>query len=179
MTWVSAEFRSLDLDRIASCVVLHMRALFLVLALLVAGTSAQADPQRFRAGITRTTVQDVVPFDTLIVYPTDAAEVPFQDGPYTIAASRDAPIASGARFPVVLFSHGGGRTIKAGGSSLLMPLFSRPWRARVLSWSRRFTPDLSLLAKLSKIDHARFTRRSLQCWPIHASRCMPIPTALA
>jgi len=41
MTWVSAEFRSLSLD------------LFLVLALLVAGTSAQADPQRFRAGITR------------------------------------------------------------------------------------------------------------------------------
>jgi predicted dienelactone hydrolase len=63
-------------------------------------------------------VQDVVPFDTLIAYPTDAAEVPFQDGPYTIAASRDTPIASGARFPVVLFSHGGGETIKAGGSSL-------------------------------------------------------------
>jgi predicted dienelactone hydrolase len=69
-------------------------------------------------GITRITVQDVVPFDTLIAYPTDAAEVPFQDGPYTIAASRDTPIASGARFPVVLFSHGGGETIKAGGSSL-------------------------------------------------------------
>jgi predicted dienelactone hydrolase len=118
MTWVSAEFRLLDLDRIPSCVVVRMRALFLALALLVAGTSAQADPQRFRAGITRITVQDVVPFDTLIAYPTDAAEVPFQDGPYTIAASRDAPIASGARFPVVLFSHGGGRTIKAGGSSL-------------------------------------------------------------
>jgi predicted dienelactone hydrolase len=69
-------------------------------------------------GITRITVQDVVPFDTLIAYPTDAAEVPFQDGPYTIAASRDTPIASGARFPVVLFSHGGGETIKAGGNSL-------------------------------------------------------------
>jgi predicted dienelactone hydrolase len=69
-------------------------------------------------GITRITVQDVVPFDTLIAYPTDAAEGPFQDGPYTIAASRDTPIASGARFPVVLFSHGGGETIKAGGSSL-------------------------------------------------------------
>lgn len=95
-----------------------MRALFLVLTLLVAGTSAQADPQRFRAGLTRVTVQDVVPFDTLIVYPTDAAEVAFQDGPYTIVAGRDAPVASGARFPVVFFSHGGGGTIKAGGSSL-------------------------------------------------------------
>jgi len=93
---------------------MHMRALFLVLALLVGGASAQADPQRFNAGIARIKVQDVVPFDTLIVYPTDAAEVPFQDGPYTIVASRDAPIASGQRFPVVLFSHGGGGTLKAG-----------------------------------------------------------------
>lgn len=96
----------------------YIRALLLALALLVAGTSAQADPQRFRAGVTRITVQDVVPFDTLIVYPTDAAEIPFQDGLFTIDASRDAPIAPGARFPVVLFSHGGGGTIKAGGSSL-------------------------------------------------------------
>lgn len=115
MTWVSAEFRSLKFDW--SYIAVHIRALFLVLALLVAGTSsAQADPQRFHAGITRITVQDVVPFDALVAYPTDAAEVPFQDGPYTIAASRDSPIASGARFPVVLFSHGGGGTIKAGGS---------------------------------------------------------------
>jgi len=93
-----------------------MRALFLVLALLVAGTSAQADPQRFRAGITRITVQDAVPFDALVAYPTDAAEVSFQDGPFTITASRDAQIASGTRSPVILFSHGGGGTIKAGGS---------------------------------------------------------------
>jgi predicted dienelactone hydrolase len=118
MTWVSAEFRSLDLDRIPSGVPVHMRALFLVLALLVAGTSAQADPQRFRAGFARITVQDVVPFDAAVVYPTDAAEVPFQDGPWIIAASRDGPIASGARFPIVLFSHGGGGTLKAGGSPL-------------------------------------------------------------
>jgi predicted dienelactone hydrolase len=68
--------------------------------------------------MTRVTVQDVVPFDALVAYPTDAAEVSFQDGPYSIAATRDAPIASGARFPVVLFSHGGGGTLKAGGSSL-------------------------------------------------------------
>jgi predicted dienelactone hydrolase len=110
--------RSLGLDRIPGCVVVHMRALFLLLALLFAGTSAQADPQRFRAGITRIAVQDVVPFDALIAYPTDVAEVPFQDGPWIIAASRDVPIASGARFPIVLFSHGGGGTLKAGGSPL-------------------------------------------------------------
>jgi predicted dienelactone hydrolase len=115
MTWVSAEFRSLEFDW--SRIAVHIRALFFMLALLVVDTSsAQADPQRFHAGITRITVQDVVPFDALVAYPTDVAEVPFQDGPYTIAASRDAPIAAGARFPVVLFSHGGGGTIKAGGS---------------------------------------------------------------
>jgi predicted dienelactone hydrolase len=101
------------------CAAVHIRALFLVLALLVAGaSSAQADPQRFHAGVTRITVKDVVPFDALVAYPTDAAEVPFQDGPWTLAASRDAPIASGARFPIVLFSHGGGGTLKAGGSPL-------------------------------------------------------------
>ena len=72
-----------------------------------------------------------------------------------------------------------GERSKRGAVRSLMPLFSRRWRAKVLSWSRRFTPDLSALAKLSKIDHARFTRRSMQCWPIHASRRVPILTALA
>ena len=76
---------------------------------------ADADSQRFHAGMTRVTVLDIVPFDTLIAYPTEVAEVPFQAGPFTIAASRDAPIASGTPFPIVLFSHGNGR---AGGSSL-------------------------------------------------------------
>jgi predicted dienelactone hydrolase len=55
-------------------------------------------------------VEDVVPFDALIAYPTAAAEVLLQVGPFTIAASRNAPIASGARFPLVLFSHGNGRS---------------------------------------------------------------------
>jgi predicted dienelactone hydrolase len=119
MTWSNAEYRSPELDWTFRCVAVHSRALFLVLALLVAGaSSAQADPQRFHAGIARIKVQDVVPFDAVVVYPTDAGEVPFQDGPFTIAASRDAPIATGAPFPIVLFSHGGGGTIKAGGSPL-------------------------------------------------------------
>ena len=119
MAWISAEYRSPELDWTFRCVAVYIRALFLVLALLFAGASStQADPQRFHAGIARIKVQDVVPFDAVVVYPTDAAEAPFQDGPYTIAASRNAPIASGARFPVVLFSHGGGGTLKAGGSPL-------------------------------------------------------------
>jgi predicted dienelactone hydrolase len=92
-----------------------MRTCFLVLALLVAGAcSVRADPQRFHAGLVRITVQDVVSFDALVAYPTELVEAPFQIGPFTIAASRDAPIAAGARFPVVLFSHGNGRD---GGSS--------------------------------------------------------------
>jgi len=96
-----------------------MHIFLLAILLLFAGTSsAPADPQRFHAGVTRITVQDVVPFDALVAYPTDATEVPFQDGPWTIGASRDAAIASGPRFPIVLFSHGGGGTLKAGGSPL-------------------------------------------------------------
>ena len=80
-----------------SCVPVRVSAWFFVVALLVAGTSAQAEPQRFRAGFTRITVQDVVPFVALIAYPTDAAEVAFQVGPFTMVGSRDAPIASGPR----------------------------------------------------------------------------------
>ena len=63
----------------------------------------------FHAGITRITVQDTTPFDALIAYPTEAAEVSVEEGPFRLSASRDAPVAAGARFPVVLFSHGGGR----------------------------------------------------------------------
>src|SRR5882672_8924727 len=99
-----------------------MRRFAATLALLATGMACalaeHAGPRPFHAGITRITVQDAVPFDALVAYPTDAAEVFFQDGLYSIAATRDAPIASGTRFPVVLFSHGGGETIKAGGSSL-------------------------------------------------------------
>jgi predicted dienelactone hydrolase len=84
-----------------------MRSFLLVLVLAVAASSpASADP--FRAGVTRITVQDVEPFNALIWYPTDAPEVAWQSGPFTIEASRDAAIATGARFPIVLLSHGSG-----------------------------------------------------------------------
>ena len=86
-----------------------MRSLILSLALAVAGIStALADSPPFRAGVTRITVQDTTPFDALIAYPTEAAEVSVDEGPIGLSASRDAPVAAGARFPVVLFSHGGG-----------------------------------------------------------------------
>ena len=85
-----------------------MRSLILSLALAVALIStALADPPSFRAGVTRITVQDATPFDALIAYPTEAAEVSVDEGPIRLVASRDAPVAAGARFPVVLFSHGG------------------------------------------------------------------------
>ncbi len=85
-----------------------MRALILGLALAVALIStASADPPSFRAGVTRITVHDTTPFDVLIAYPTEAAEASVEEGPIKLVASRDAPVAAGARFPVVLFSHGG------------------------------------------------------------------------
>lgn len=85
-----------------------MRSLILGLALAIAGIStALADPPSFHAGVTRITVQDTTPFEALIAYPTEAAEVSVEEGPIVLSASRDAPVAAGARFPVVLFSHGG------------------------------------------------------------------------
>src|SRR4051812_48859918 len=87
-----------------------MRALICSLLLALAGIStALADPQSFHAGITRITVQDTTPFDALIAYPTEAAEASIEEGLFRVSASRDAPLAAGARFPVILFSHGGGR----------------------------------------------------------------------
>lgn len=84
-----------------------MRSFVIVLALLAAGTfCAHADSRPFHAGMTRIAVQDIVPFDALIAYPTDEAEVPFQAGPFTIAATRDAPIS-----PIAIslrLSHAGG-----------------------------------------------------------------------
>jgi predicted dienelactone hydrolase len=85
-----------------------LRLLILGLALAIAGIStALADPPSFHAGVTRITVQDATPFEALIAYPTEAAEVSVEEGPIRLVASRDAPVAAGARFPVVLFSHGG------------------------------------------------------------------------
>src|ERR1700759_2635985 len=85
-----------------------MRQLAAALVFLLASLCcAHADVPPFHAGFIRVTVPDAVPFDALIAYPTVATEVPTPAGAFTIAATRDAPIAPGARFPIVLFSHGG------------------------------------------------------------------------
>lgn len=87
-----------------------MRHLVCSLLLALIGTStALADAPSFRAGVTRIAVQDATPFEALILYPTEAAEVAIEEGLFRLSASRNAPVATGARFPIVLFSHGGGR----------------------------------------------------------------------
>ena len=102
-------------------------ALSLLVPLAGSPSPARADGP-YRAGVARITVQDAVsgvvgfgdaqmlpvPFEVLVAYPTDAAEAPFEAGPFTIHASLDAPIAPAKAFPVLLFSHGNGR----GGSPL-------------------------------------------------------------
>ena len=107
-----------------------MRSLVCSLLLAVAGIStALADPRSFHAGITRITVQDTTPFDALIAYPTEAAEVSVEEGSFRFSASRDAPVADGARFPVVLFSHGGGQAPGDAAGS---------WRSSASSRAARF-----------------------------------------
>jgi len=83
--------------------------MFSLLLAVIGISTASADPRSFHAGITRITIQDTTPFDVLVAYPTDAAEVSIEDGPFSLSASRDAPLAAGVHFPVVLFSHGGGK----------------------------------------------------------------------
>lgn len=61
----------------------------------------------FSAGILRVPVAAEMPFDAFVWYPTREAESPFEAGPYTVVARRDAAPAEG-RFPVVLLSHGSG-----------------------------------------------------------------------
>jgi len=84
-------------------------AVYGLLLAIATASAAHADTQPFRAGITRITVQDDVPFDTAVTYPTESAEASFQAGPFPMSAARDAPIAAGQRFPLILFSHGNGR----------------------------------------------------------------------
>lgn len=87
-----------------------MRSLVLGLLLAIAGLSAaSAEPRSYHAGIARLTVQDTTPFDALLAYPTEAAEAAIEEGPFRFSASRDAAVAGGERFPIVLFSHGNGR----------------------------------------------------------------------
>lgn len=95
-----------------------MRALFLAAPLLLIApvSTALGESESFHAGIARISVPADVPFDMLVWYPTQAEEVPWQVGPFSIPASQNAAIASG-HFPIVLLSHGGGAT---GGTPLLL-----------------------------------------------------------
>jgi predicted dienelactone hydrolase len=79
-----------------------------LLAGLVMISCAAADPLPFHAGVTRIAVPDVEPLDALVWYPTKAPEIAWQAGELPVAASRDAAIAAGQRFPVILLSHGSG-----------------------------------------------------------------------
>ena len=71
---------------------------------------AAAETPSFHAGVAHVTVPDVEPFDTLVWYPTQDAEIAWQAGDLPVAAGRDAAIAAGPRFPVILLSHGSGGT---------------------------------------------------------------------
>jgi len=85
-----------------------MRLCILALVLSATIMPAIAEAKPFQAGMTRIAVLDVEPFDALVWYPTDAAAIDGQAGLDTTAARREAVIASGERFPVVLLSHGHG-----------------------------------------------------------------------
>src|SRR5260221_10788948 len=86
------------------------RPLLALLAALAMIGCAAAETPSFHAGVAHVTVQDVEPFDTLVWYPTQDAEIAWQAGDLPVAAGRDAAIAAGPRFPVILLSHGSGGT---------------------------------------------------------------------
>lgn len=81
-----------------------MRIVLLALVAIAWSTVAAADP--FTAGLVRITVEDERSFDSTVWYPTRAAESAVQFGPYTLSIARDAEIAPGGRYPVILLSHG-------------------------------------------------------------------------
>jgi predicted dienelactone hydrolase len=87
---------------------MKVQVLSLVLGLAMTDCAMAANAPPLHAGVSHLAVADVVPFDTLVWYPTEAPEIAWQAGPMPVAASRDAPVAEGARFPVVLLSHGSG-----------------------------------------------------------------------
>lgn len=81
-------------------------ATFFTLSILQAAAAEAAEPV-FKAGVTRLPVFGAAgTFNAIVWYPTEQQEMPWQAGPFTMAASRDAPVAAGGRFPVVLLSHG-------------------------------------------------------------------------
>jgi predicted dienelactone hydrolase len=86
-----------------------MRYSILALVLCLAMSAlARAEAPAFHAGMTRISVQDDVPFEAIVWYPTMAEETITPIGPWPVAAAMEAPIAGEGRLPVVLLSHGSG-----------------------------------------------------------------------
>src|SRR5260221_5117357 len=86
------------------------RPLLALLAALAMIGCAAAETPSFHAGVAHVTVQDVEPCETPVWYRTQDAEIAWQAGDLPVAAGRDAAIAAGPRFPVILLSHGSGGT---------------------------------------------------------------------
>lgn len=84
----------------------YMRFIMLLALLAADYMTANATSLAFRAGVVRISVSDTEPLEAVVWYPTDAPEVPWQAGPFTVSASLGAPIAGGQKFPVILLSHG-------------------------------------------------------------------------
>ena len=86
----------------------------LLAAAWLLSSSASAEP--FRAGISRISIPGQMPLEVLIAYPTTTTEVELVEDSFKFRASNDSPIASGAPFPIVLFSKG---NASAAGSPLV------------------------------------------------------------
>jgi predicted dienelactone hydrolase len=80
---------------------------FVLATALLLSFPAFAEP--FRAGISRISVAGETPFEILIAYPTEIAEVDIDEDAFKVRASEDAPIVPGTRFPIILFAKGNGR----------------------------------------------------------------------
>lgn len=78
--------------------------------------SVRAQEPPYPAGISRLDMKAGDAFNILVWYPASKKGAPWRIGPFPISAAKDAPLAEG-RFPVVLLSHGGGRS---GGSPLIL-----------------------------------------------------------
>ncbi|WP_051356764.1 alpha/beta hydrolase family protein [Azorhizobium doebereinerae] len=93
-----------------------IRSLLATFLLFTGSFGATAEDARFHAGVIRATVVGEPSFDSLYWYPTPVDETPWQAGPFTMPATRNAPVADG-KFPLLLLSHGGGLS---GGTPLLL-----------------------------------------------------------
>ncbi|WP_018610490.1 alpha/beta hydrolase family protein [Uliginosibacterium gangwonense] len=67
---------------------------------------AEAEPSLYHAGVARITATNATQADVMVFYPTEAPEVAWQAGPYTVEASLQVPGVAGQKFPVLLLSHG-------------------------------------------------------------------------